>query len=128
MLEPMYTTVQMGKQATAAALAGLPPPPPPETIEEQLAAKAMLDKIVFYIKLQFTETMLFWTCIWLVKASFLAFFKRLTTNVKGHAIAWWVITVITGLSYIGAAITYPVSCSKFQPGEQNLFLTPTSSR
>lgn len=119
MLKPLYLTVTAGKAAAAAAASGAPPAPPPTTPEAQLAAFNMLQKIVFYIKLQFTETMLFWTCLWLVKASFLAFFKRLTTNVKGHYVAWWIIAVITGLSYIGAAITYPVSCSKFQPGKCN---------
>lgn len=115
MLNPMYLTVQMSKAAIAAAVAGEPPAPPPSTPEAQAAALAIMNTIIFYIKLQFTETMLFWTCIWLVKASFLAFFKRLTTNVRAHYIAWWIITVITTLSYIGAAITYPVSCSKFGP-------------
>ena len=117
MMKDLYLTVQMSKAAAAAAAAGEPPAPPPTTPEAQAAALSMLNKIEFYIKMQFTETMLFWTCLWLVKASFLAFFKRLTTNVKAHYIAWWIIAVITGLSYIGAVITYPVSCTSFKVGK-----------
>ena len=73
--------------------------------------------ITQFLKFQFAASMIFWTCVWSVKASFLAFFKRLTTNVKGHYAAWWVILVITVLAYIGCVITYPVSCSDFSPSK-----------
>jgi hypothetical protein len=115
MLKPLYITVQASKAAIAAARAGQDPAAPPSTPEAQAQMVATLNTITFYMKLQFAETLLFWTCLWLVKASFLSFFKRLTTNVRGHYVAWWIITVITTLSYIGAVITYPVSCSQFGP-------------
>lgn len=68
-----------------------------------------------FLKLQFAQTMVYWSCVWSVKASFLAFFKRLTDNLKAHIVAWWIITVITFLAYVGCVITYPVSCASFDP-------------
>ena len=73
----------------------------------------VLEMVFEFLKFQFAETFIFWTCLWAVKASFLAFFKRLTTNVRFHYAAWWVIVVITALAYIGCVITYPISCSDF---------------
>ena len=124
MLPALYFTVTINNAAEAAKKSGEPQPPPPgpDDSEAQAQMASILSQIGGYIKLQFAATMLFWTCLWLVKASFLSFFKRLTTNVRGHQIAWWVIVVIVTLSYIGAAITYPVSCSKFEPGKFALVL------
>jgi hypothetical protein len=48
--------------------------------------------LTFFLKMQFAQTFIYWTCLWSVKASFLAFFKRLTTNLKGHIIAWWIVS------------------------------------
>jgi hypothetical protein len=74
-------------------------------------------KITRYLKLQFAETFLFWSCLWSVKASFLAFFKRLTNNLKAHVIAWWIIVGITALAFAGSVISYPVSCNSFEPSK-----------
>jgi hypothetical protein len=75
----------------------------------------IFDTVSYFMKLQFTITILFWTCLWLVKASFLAFFHRLTTNLRAYTRAWWCITIFTGLAYIVSMITYPVACSSFKP-------------
>ncbi|TID24074.1 putative agmatinase 1 [Venturia nashicola] len=74
-----------------------------------------LDSLTFFLKMQFAQTFIYWTCLWSVKASLLAFFKRLTTNLKGHVIAWWVIIAITALGYIVSVVSYPVSCASFDP-------------
>lgn len=75
----------------------------------------------FFLKMQFAQTFIYWTCLWSVKASFLAFFKRLTTNLKGHVIAWWIIVTITVLGYAGSVISYLVSCASFEPCKTFVF-------
>jgi hypothetical protein len=71
----------------------------------------------FYLKAQFASTVLFWSCLWAVKGTFLAFFRRLTNQTKWPRIAWWVVVAITVLAYIGSVITYPVSCTSFVLGK-----------
>jgi hypothetical protein len=105
MLQPMYVTIKMQQWSAS--------------IKRDEGEVDLFASIVQFLKFQFAETMIFWTCLWSVKASFLAFFKRLTTNVRGHLVAWWIIVVITALAYIGCAITYPVSCSEFTPRKYN---------
>lgn len=68
------------------------------------------------MKLQFSATFLFWSCLWAVKGCFLAFFYKMTEGLRPQRIMLWVVAGITGLSYIGSVITYPVSCSKFELG------------
>ncbi|MCJ1273487.1 hypothetical protein MMC21_001279 [Puttea exsequens] len=70
-----------------------------------------------YLKLQFALTILYWSCIWAVKACFLSFFHRLTVGLKWCRWAWWATVVITTISYIGCVITYPVSCASFTLGD-----------
>ena len=71
----------------------------------------------FYLKLQFANTILFWSVLWAVKGCFLAFFRRLTNQTKWPRVAWWVVATITLLAYIGSIITYPVSCTSFVLGK-----------
>ena len=75
-----------------------------------------LENSSFYLKLQFTNTILFWSVLWAVKGCFLAFFRKLTTQTKYPRMAWWVVVTITLLAYIGSIITYPVSCTSFVLG------------
>lgn len=78
--------------------------------------KAFIRDGDLYLKLQDALTMLYWSCLWAVKACFLAFFHRLTKGLKYLRWAWWATLVITTLSYAGCCITYPVSCSTFKIG------------
>ncbi|KAK9785644.1 putative Integral membrane protein [Seiridium cardinale] len=55
-----------------------------------------MDRASIYLKLQFTSTVLFWTCLWTVKACFLAFFRRLTAQLKWPSRAWLAIAILTG--------------------------------
>jgi hypothetical protein len=77
----------------------------------------IFDTVSYFMKLQFAETIIFWTCLWLVKASFLAFFHRLTNNLRLYIRAWWCIVIFTAIAYIISMITYPLSCSSFKPRE-----------
>lgn len=52
----------------------------------------------------------FWTCLWSVKISLLLMFKRLTERVPVHRIIWWVVMVITIVTYIGCIITQLTAC------------------
>jgi hypothetical protein len=97
MLRPMYATISVQVQWSSAI------------------KRDIFGNITQFLKYQFAQSMIFWTCLWSVKASFLAFFLRLTHNVRGHYVAWWIIVVITTLAYIGCVISYPVSCSDFSP-------------
>jgi hypothetical protein len=99
MLPTMYITIRMAKMGSKREA------PPFDAFAS----------LTFFLKMQFAQSFIYWTCLWAVKASFLAFFKRLTTNLKGHIIAWWTIVAITVLGYAGSVISYPVSCASFQP-------------
>jgi hypothetical protein len=74
------------------------------------------ERASLYLKCQFASTILFWSCLWIVKACFLAFFYRLTNQLKWPRIYWWAVVAFTILSYVGAVITYPVSCTSFVLG------------
>lgn len=73
--------------------------------------------ITTFLKLQFSSTVLFWSCLWSVKGCFLAFFHKMTEGLKAQRTLLWIVVAITALSYIGAVITYPVSCSSFELGQ-----------
>lgn len=97
MVPPMYSLLEVSAQ-------------------RQAPAADFLTETSFYLKAQFASTVLFWSCLWAVKGCFLAFFRRLTNQIKWPRIAWWAVTVITVLAYIGSVITYPVSCTSFTVG------------
>ena len=80
-LVPMYTLLRVA--------AGLEPP---KADFMQMGSK--------YLKLQFAITCLFWTILWTVKLSFLAFFRRLSSGLKQHETAWWIVLVFVVLSYV----------------------------
>jgi hypothetical protein len=99
MAPPMYELLEISAQRAA---------PGPD----------FMSRTSFYLKAQFASTVLFWSCLWAVKGCFLAFFFRLTNQTKWPRVAWWVVTVITILAYIGSVVTYPVSCTSFTVGEE----------
>ncbi len=76
-----------------------------------------MERTTFYLKCQFASTVLFWSCLWAVKGCFLAFFYRLTNQTRWPRVLWWVVVIITSLSYAGSIVTYPVSCTSFVLGK-----------
>ncbi|OBT54457.1 hypothetical protein VE04_05068 [Pseudogymnoascus sp. 24MN13] len=57
-----------------------------------------------YMRYEFTIIGLFWTVLWLVKASFLAFFYKLFDGLQGYRRLWWAVVVFAFLSYVGCWI------------------------
>lgn len=59
-----------------------------------------------YAKYQWADAYLFFTGIWAVKGSFLAFYDGLTNRLTYYRRAWWATIVITVLTYIGCLFAY----------------------
>lgn len=78
---------------------------------------AFMIRASYYLKCQFASTLAFWTCLWSVKASFLAFFFQLTERLTWPRRAWWMITAITVVAFMGSIISYPLSCTSFTLGK-----------
>lgn len=81
----------------------------------------------FFLKLQFAIIVLYWTCLWAVKMSFLMYYQKLFANLPGHLIWWTVACIFTLLSYFGCwaiqlAACYPIS-TYFTLGEAQIIET-----
>ena len=59
-----------------------------------------------YAKYQWANAYLFFTGIWAVKGSFLAFYDDLTKRLTTFRRAWWTAIVLTILTYIGSLFAY----------------------
>ena len=55
---------------------------------------------------QWAVAYLYFTGIWAVKGSFLAFYDRLTQRLTWFRRAWWAAIAITILTYIGSLLAY----------------------
>lgn len=53
---------------------------------------------------------LFYSTLWLVKLSFLMFFRRLGSKVKGQKIWWWCILVFTVLAWVACISDIQYKC------------------
>jgi hypothetical protein len=71
-----------------------------------------------YLRLQFAITLAFWSCLWVVKASFLTFFYPLSNGLRVDRILWYCVTAFASAGYIACVVSYPVSCSQFTLGRQ----------
>ena len=59
-----------------------------------------------YAKYQWAVAYLFFTGIWAVKGSFLAYYDDLTKRLTSFRRAWWVTILFTILTYIGSLFAY----------------------
>ncbi|KAL8936649.1 MAG: hypothetical protein Q9216_004818 [Gyalolechia sp. 2 TL-2023] len=59
-----------------------------------------------YARYQWAIAYFFFTGIWAVKGSFLAFYDKLTQRLPRIRKAWWIGIVITFLTYIGSLFAY----------------------
>ena len=59
-----------------------------------------------YAKYQWANAYLYFTGLWAVKGSFLAFYHGLTQRLTYYRLAWWVTVVYTALTFIGSLLAY----------------------
>ena len=71
-----------------------------------LTASFLEDEVPHYIVVQLAIMLLTWTTTWAVKASFLLFYRGLLRNTGRYMIAWWLVTIFTGLAYI--SVFFPI--------------------
>ncbi|KAL8919871.1 MAG: hypothetical protein Q9172_004776 [Xanthocarpia lactea] len=67
---------------------------------EQPVTRAFLARAVIFLKLQFAIIVLFWTTVWVVKVSFLIFYRQLFTGLPEHMLGWWLTSGFTAMAYL----------------------------
>lgn len=58
-----------------------------------------------------TWTVLFYSCLWAIKFSFLMFFRRLGSEIKVHKVWWWVVFILTFAGWIASISDFDYRCS-----------------
>lgn len=79
-------------------------------IGEEPFSPDFLPRAAFYLKMQFAIIVLFWTSIWIVKASFLTFYQNLLGRLHDQMLGWWIVCGITFCAYLGCWATQLASC------------------
>jgi hypothetical protein len=79
---------------------------------EEIPSANFVSDADFYLRCQFALIVFFWTSVWAVKFSILAFYKTLFHNLHARILrwAWWAVLAVTGLFYLGCWATQIVSC------------------
>ncbi|KAL8733325.1 MAG: hypothetical protein Q9166_002149 [cf. Caloplaca sp. 2 TL-2023] len=67
---------------------------------EEPPTAAFLAEAPVFLKLQFAIIVMFWTEIWMVKISFLIFYRNLFTGLPEHMLGWWFALGFTVLAYL----------------------------
>jgi len=61
-------------------------------------------------KQQFVAIIIFWICLWLIKASFLSFYRRLFYNLQGYMRWWWVVAVTCIVTLVANILSNFLEC------------------
>jgi hypothetical protein len=77
---------------------------------DKAGAYEFFDRGTRFLKYEFTIIGFFWTILWLVKASFLAFFYTLFEGLPKYRRIWWAVVVFAFLSYAGCWIASANTC------------------
>lgn len=80
--------------------------------DEVLVSPDLTDQLNHFLKLQFAIIILFWTSIWVVKFSFLIFYKRLFASIPrtNHVFIWRFALFFTILAYVSCQVMNLKSC------------------
>ncbi|KAI9820174.1 MAG: hypothetical protein M1827_005796 [Pycnora praestabilis] len=63
-----------------------------------------------FLQCQFAIIVLFWSCLWCVKFSFLFFYRRLFEGIRKYMVWWWAVFVFTLVAYLGCWVTQLLAC------------------
>lgn len=69
-----------------------------------------VQRVNYFLRMQFAIIVLFWTSIWGVKFSFLVWYRTLLAAPADRVALWWGVFSFTILAYIGCWITQLQSC------------------
>lgn len=69
-----------------------------------------VQRVNYFLRMQFAIIVLFWTSIWAVKFSFLVWYRKLLAVPSDRMILWWGVFIFTFFAYIGCWITQLESC------------------
>ena len=64
------------------------------------------DLATSFARYQWADAYLFFTAVWAIKGSFLAYYDGLTQRLTYYRRAWWCVIVLTILTYIGTLFAY----------------------
>ncbi|PVH83588.1 hypothetical protein DL98DRAFT_585477 [Cadophora sp. DSE1049] len=107
----MYTIILKPVYRLSRVASGISPAP-----TDAIGGAKFVSDTNFYMRVQFAITLAFWTCIWVVKSSFLAFFFPLSDGLVWARRFWHAVAAFCVGGYIACVVSYPVSCSEFTVG------------
>ena len=64
------------------------------------------DLATSFSRYQWADAYLFFTAVWAIKGSFLAYYDGLTQRLTYYRRAWWAVIALTVLTYIGTLFAY----------------------
>ena len=67
---------------------------------EEAFTPAFLPPAAVFLKMQFAIIVLFWTIIWIVKVSFLIFYRKLYAKLPGGMLRWYLVSAFTAVTYL----------------------------
>ena len=82
-----------------------------ETKGSQVMPEDFPAKLDFFLHAYMACNFAFWCSLWAVKASFLAFFRKLGQNVARQNFLWWCATVMTAICFIINFAIWDYRCS-----------------
>lgn len=74
-------------------------------------SQEFIDRDIAFLRTIVPFTILFYSCLWSIKLSFLLFFRRLGSKVIGHNIWWWCVLVVTILTWVACVADIHYKCS-----------------
>ena len=97
MLPTLYLLIHVYGAVDTQGLSAIPPDFP-----------AKLD---FFFHAHMATNFAFWCCLWAIKASFLAFFRKLGHNVARQNVLWWCALSITVIGFVINFAIWDYKCS-----------------
>ena len=97
MLPTVYLLIHVYEVVETEGLTAIPPDFP-----------AKLD---FFFHAHMASNFAFWCCLWAIKASFLAFFRKLGHNVARQNVLWWCALSITVIGFVINFAIWDYKCS-----------------
>jgi hypothetical protein len=73
-------------------------------------SQELIDDTETYLRYEFPTTILFWSVLWCVKASFLSLYAKLFRELRWYRRVWYALVVFTFLAYAGCIVTLCLSC------------------